>query len=87
MTDATPVTEHVHECAELLGERLQARYVPEPVLAESVAAVLALVDMPWDEHTEDDGLFREGYETCALDVLDAIATAWGISLPQTPVEM
>lgn len=80
----TPVTDHVHECVKLLNEHLQNREVALQEAWPAFGAVFELVDMPWDDHTEDDGLFREGYETCILDIVDAIAQAWGVKLPPVP---
>lgn len=87
----TTVTEHAHQCVRLLNKALQVttpstRTLPQP-MRNGYEAIFELVDVPWDEHTEDDGLFREGYETCLLDVVDAIAQAWGVPLPQVPVRM
>jgi hypothetical protein len=53
---------------------------------EAFESVFELLDLPWDEHTEEDGLFREGYETCLLDIVGAIAQAWGVELPTMKVE-
>lgn len=83
MSQETPVTGHVHQCVKLLNERLQIDATQFP---EAFEAVFELVDLPWDEHTEEDGLFREGYETCLLDIVNAIAEAWGVELPKLEVE-
>jgi hypothetical protein len=78
----TAVTAHVHKCVELVSERLE-RNVQN--CDGALDAVFQLVDMPWDELAEDDKLFREGYETAVLDVVEAIANEWGIELPQLKV--
>lgn len=96
MCKETPVTQHVHACVKLMNEYLQSRsrhLVQEGLQEDSdaIEAVFELVDMPWDEQHQDTeeaenyALFREGYETCMLDVVEAIANEWGVELPKLKV--
>lgn len=91
MTGETPVTRHVHVCVKTLNEYLQNRsrhLVQEGLQEDSDAfeAVFELIDNPWDEGSEKDADFREGYEMCLLDIVDAIANAWGVEIPQLKLE-
>lgn len=94
MSEETPVTAHVHACVKVLNEWFQARETdrlmeksyPLPSDADAFESLFELIDLPWDEHTEEDGMFREGYETCLLDVVDAISQAWGVKLPELKLE-
>lgn len=93
MSNETSVTAHVHECVKILSRYLQSREhsrameksYPVPSDADAFEAVFNLVDMPWDELAEDHDLFREGYETAVLDVVEAIAQSWDLELPQLRV--
>lgn len=86
MSETTPVTAHVHECVKLLNEHNTGqRNVSTVEARKGYEAVFELVDADWDELAEGDELFREGYETCLVDVCDAIATAWGVELPKLKV--
>jgi hypothetical protein len=84
--DETPITRHVHQCVKMLNEYLQnrSRHLVQEELQEDVdsfEALFELVDMPWDEGSEKDVDFREGYETAVLDMVEAIAHVWGVELP------
>jgi hypothetical protein len=79
MPEQTPVTEHVHACVKVLNERLQNREVALQEAWPAFEAVFELVDMPWTGDEDPD--WREGYETCVLDVVEHIAQAWGVELP------
>jgi len=86
VTNPTPVTEHVTKCVKLLNKHLQnrSRHMSMEEVPEDVSAfesVFELISVPWDAIHEDDQEWREGYETCLLDVVDHIAQAWGITLP------
>lgn len=86
----TAVTEHVHRCVKLLNEALQTTAKstpshPQPI-RDGYEAVFELIDVPWDDLAESDVIFREGYETCLLDIVDAVAAAWGVILPSNPVK-
>jgi hypothetical protein len=90
MSEETPVTRHVHECVKLLNQYLHARslHLVQQGLQEdsdALEAVFEVVDNPWDEASEGEELFREGYETCLLDVVEAIANEWGVELPKLKV--
>lgn len=89
MIEDTAVTQHVHECVKLLNRKLQLRSL-DGVSTEdrkrALEAAFELIDNPWDEGSERDKDFREGYEMCLLDVVDAIANEWGIELPRLKVE-
>lgn len=84
MIEETPVTVHVRQCVKLLNEHLQ-ELPAKGVLSSSIEAVFELIDLPWDEGTEKDVDFREGYETCLLDIVGAVANEWGVELPRPEV--
>lgn len=94
MTPKTPVSDHVHACVKLLNEALQKREAdraveksyPVPSDADAFEAVFELVELPWDEGTEQDLDFREGYEMALQDIVEAIAQAWHIELPPLEVK-
>jgi hypothetical protein len=76
----TPVTEYVHACVKMLNEHNTGqRNVSTVEAREGYEAVFELVDMPWTG--DEDPEWREGYETAVLDVVEAIAQAWGVELP------
>lgn len=82
----TPVTKHAKKCAKILNEALQTtapstKAVPQP-MRTGYEAVFELLAQPWVDLDEELADWREGYETCIVDVLDAIADEWGIALPR-----
>jgi len=85
MSENTPVTKHVHACVKQLAAWLKNDEPGDEELERGYEATFELIDLPWDDHTEDDGLFREGYETCLLDIVNAIADEWGVTLPEMKV--
>lgn len=83
------MTRHLHHAVRVLNEALHQRHprdqrITISALNEGYEAVFELVDLPWDEHTEEDGLFREGYETALQDIVNAIGEAWGFTIPEVP---
>jgi hypothetical protein len=89
MTDETPVTTHVRQCVKMLNEWQQNNPPGEQQAvdrSQAFEAVFELMDLPWDEGTEEDLDFREGYETCLLDIVNAIADEWGVTLPELKVK-
>lgn len=87
MIEETPVTKHVHECVRILNEHNTGQRLVDTTQArEGYEAVFELIDNPWDEGSEEDQDFREGYEMCLLDVVDAIANVWGVKLPELKVK-
>lgn len=89
-TDKTPVTDHVHACVKLLNKALQTTNPSTPTfpqpMRDAFEAVFELVELPWDEGTEQDLDFREGYEMALQDIVEAIAQAWKIELPPLKVK-
>jgi hypothetical protein len=86
-------TEHVNECVKLLNERLQdselkgiSLSLRRKQLVEALRSVFELVDLDWETQTGDKAelFFREGYEQCLVDVCEAIAQEWDVSLPPDP---
>lgn len=84
MSKETPVTKHVNACVKLLNEALQVTRHPDPnPMARGYEAIFELIDMPWDGTEDPD--WREGYETCLLDVIEHIAQEWNVDLPKLKV--
>lgn len=83
-------TAHLKECVHLLLARLHAN-VPElrpscNEKAEALVAAFELIDQPWDFTGDKDVLiWREGYEQCMKDIVDAIADEWSVRLPVDPM--
>lgn len=83
-------TAHLKECVHLLLARLHS---PVKELRpscnekmEALAASFELIDQPWDFTGDKDVLiWREGYEQCMKDIVDAIADEWGVALPEDPL--
>jgi hypothetical protein len=89
VTEETPVTKHVNECVKILNKWLWDNPPSEQQAVdrnEALESVFELVCLPWDEGTEEDVDFREGYETCLLDIVNAIADEWGVKLPELKVK-
>jgi hypothetical protein len=87
---ATMATAHLKECVQLLLARL---YSPVGDLRpscnekqEAIAAAFELIDQPWDfTGAKDVLIWREGYEQCMKDIVDAIADEWDVFLPADPL--
>jgi hypothetical protein len=80
-------TAHLKECVKALAHRMHEKpnRLSRDDLDEAVFAALELIDQPWDFAGERDVLiWREGYEQCMQDIVDAIADEWGVSLPADP---
>ena len=86
-------TSHLKKCVQLISkemhERSQKLYQPDDEpgwLVGSIEGVLELIDQPWEFSGDKDVLtWRDGYETCMQDIVDAIADEWGVSLPEDPL--
>jgi hypothetical protein len=80
-------TAHLKACVKVLAETMHAKptQLSRDDLDEAVFAALELIDQPWD-FTGDKAvlIWREGYEQCMQDIVDAIADEWGVSLPADP---
>lgn len=79
---ATMATAHLKECVRLLVSALHDPDLDRKDFAEALAASFELIDQPWDFTGDKDVLvWREGYEQCMQDIVDAIADEWGVELP------
>lgn len=82
-------TEHLHACVARLRGAIGGVASMRPTkreLAEATHDVLDLIDLPWDKCLDRDVLtWREGYETCMKDIVDAMADRWGVDLPEDPL--
>lgn len=86
MSEPTPVTDYVRQCVKLLNEHNTGqRNVSTVEARKGYEALFELMDLDWDEGTEEDVDFREGYETCLLDMVGAIANEWHVQLPPMKV--
>lgn len=87
----TMATAHLKECVQLLldhmwrggGDMTMRPSCTEK--AEALGAAFELIDQPWDFSGDREVLvWREGYEQCMKDIVDAIADEWGVALPPDP---
>jgi hypothetical protein len=79
-------TEHLKKCVGLIGARMHELDLSIEDMREGFAAALELIDQPWDFSGNKDVLiWREGYEQCMKDIVDAIADEWGVALPPDPL--
>ena len=88
MKGATMATAHLKECVQLLLAHLHGTtFSPtEQERDEALVAAFELIDQPWDSTDDKDVLlWREGYEQCMKDIVDAIADEWGVLLPPDPL--
>lgn len=84
---ATMATAHLKECVKQLAHRLHDRDDGPScrMKIEAFVAAFELIDQPWDfSGAKDVLIWREGYEQCMQDIVDAIADEWGVSLPADP---
>lgn len=83
-------TEHLKKCVQLVLGRMHitAANVVEADRDEAIGAVMELIDQPWEFSGDKDVLtWRDGYETCMKDIVDAIADVWGVALPADPARI
>ena len=79
-------TAHLKECVLRLVVGLHDPDLDRKDLAEALAAAFELIDQPWEfTGAKDVLIWREGYEQCMKDIVDAIADEWGVSLPADPL--
>jgi hypothetical protein len=79
-------TAHLKECVRLLVNALHDPDLDRKDLAEGHAAAFELIDQPWEfSGAKDVLIWREGYEQCMKDIVDAIADEWGVVLPPDPL--
>lgn len=80
-------TAHLKECVQLLLQKLHGVNPPGSMdIEESLVATFELIEQPWDFDGRRDALiWREGYEQCMKDIVDAIADEWGVTLPPDPL--
>lgn len=83
---AIMATAHLKECVQLLVSALHDPDLDRKDLAEAFAASFELIDQPWEfTGAKDVLIWREGYEQCMKDIVDAIADEWGVLLPPDPL--
>jgi hypothetical protein len=89
---ATMATAHLKECVQLLLKHMHTvtdRITPDMYLeshTEAFVAAFELIDQPWEfTGAKDVLIWREGYEQCMKDIVDAIADEWGVALPADPL--
>lgn len=79
-------TAHLNECVKILAVALHAKDRTLDDYTEGIAAALELIDQPWDFSGDPAVLtWREGYEQCMTDIVDALADEWGVALPVDPM--
>lgn len=76
-------TAHLKECVQKLIAA--SHEIDRADLPEGFAAIFELIDQPWDfSGAKDVLIWREGYEQCMKDIVDALADEWGVTLPADP---
>lgn len=81
-------TAHLKDCVQRLIADMGIKYDNADVVAfeEALVASFELIDQPWDfSGAKDVLIWREGYEQCMQDIVDAIADVWGVTLPPDPL--
>jgi len=81
----TTMTEqdHLERCVKFLAEALQEKnWSDTPEMLNGYQAVFELIDQPWEDLPGDMKLWRDGYEQCMRDIVDAIADEWDVELPE-----
>lgn len=71
--------DQVHRAVRILNTHMQKGYhsVGPEQLVDGLAATFELIEQPWDV---PDSLWRQGYEQCMIDFVDALADEWGVSV-------
>ena len=62
---------------KVLNEHLQQRNCSTRDYRLGYEALFELIDQDWTE-VEIDPAYKDGYEHCMIDLVDAIADEWGI---------
>jgi len=80
-------TDHLKKCVRLLLAHMHDTTITptEADREEAFAAIFELIDQPWEFSGDPDVLtWRDGYETCMKDIVDAVADVWELTLPADP---
>ncbi len=76
------MSEHVKRCVKALKEALDGKKWSDTLeLMDGYEAIFELMPQDWIETPEGTEDWVEGYEQCLLDIVDAIADEWGVTLP------
>jgi hypothetical protein len=79
-------TAHLNACVRVLAKALHSKDRSLDDYTEGIAGALELIDQPWDFSGDPAVLtWREGYEQCMTDIVEAIADEWGVALPVDPI--
>lgn len=84
-------TDHLERCVKELNNKLHNRHPREnrltiKALNTGYEAAFELIDQEWDfTGDREDLIWREGYEQCMTDIVEAIAEEWGVTLPEDPM--
>ena len=73
-----PTTEEVREAVLILKEHLVLRNVSTREYFTGFEAVFELISSDWSTDVEIDPVWREGYEQCMTDMIDAVSDEWGV---------
>lgn len=66
----------VREAVKLLNVHLQNREVATREYFQGMEAIFELIDQPWESEVLPE--WREGYEQCMVDIVDALADEWSV---------
>lgn len=87
MSEQSKVSDHLRQCTEILKEEMGEgilRRMPGPT-RKAFEAIFELVEADWNDMPEDMMRWRQGYEQCMIDIIDAVADEWLVSLPKAPI--
>lgn len=88
MTEPTEISDRLMDSIGILRDHLiQDRSVSTKESRLGYEAAFDLMETDWSDMSSEMAMYREGYEQCLLDIVDAIADEWGVSLPETSMLM
>lgn len=77
-----PKREQLRQAIKILNDERNRGYgsVGPEMLSDSIEAVLELAEQDWTDYGQKKmpASWREGYEQCLTDIVDAVADEWGV---------
>lgn len=82
MVSAKSKMMQIKEAVKVLNAHLQAREVSTKEYFCGSEAIFELLDQDWDAPvtTEQEAVWRQGYEQCMVDIVDALSDEWGVTV-------
>lgn len=72
-----PTPDEVQEAVKILNRHLQLRNVSTQEYFKGFEATFELLGAGWAS-SNIDPIWREGYEQCMTDIVDALSDEWGV---------